>query len=436
MLSDFFSAIDCMSQTSFRISGKRVAFSGKLGGVSLTEAKRVIRNCGGHPVELDAENLDLIVLGADEVPVAQTDRWFTESIRREIRLGSIMVMTETQLWEHLGWVDPASENHRLFTPAMIADLLKIPIAEIRKWHRHGLIEARKEVHRLPYFEFEEVNTARRLAEMVAGGASPGRIKQNLEKLNELLPEIQRPLAQLSIIVEGQNIFMRDGDGIVEPNGQLRFDFQHLADNEPASESDKGSSVEPDDEEDRPWGDLHVSESNPQIFSIESGNRSRPDDDLSQWSFDDLFQLASEYEDDDRLADCIEVYRSILFAHGPNAEIHFRLAEVLYRMGQLEAARERYYSAIEIDDELVEARASLGCVLHELGQNELAIAAFQGALHLHHLFPDAHFHLARIYDQMKQVEKANDHWREFLHLAPESPWAAEARLRLNLETVCD
>ena len=76
---------------------------------------------------------------------------------------------------------------------------------------------------------------------------------------------------------------------------------------------------------------------------------------------------------------------------------FQLAELLYRIGDLHAARERYYMAIELDEDYVEARANLGCVLVELGQRDLAIAAFEGALSLHADYADVHYHLARTLD---------------------------------------
>ena len=80
-----------------------------------------------------------------------------------------------------------------------------------------------------------------------------------------------------------------------------------------------------------------------------------------------------------------------------AEDHFSLAELLYRSGDLAAARERYYAAIELDENYVEARANLGCLLAEQGEHALAEAAFRGALEYHPDFADAHFHLARLLD---------------------------------------
>ena len=88
-------------------------------------------------------------------------------------------------------------------------------------------------------------------------------------------------------------------------------------------------------------------------------------------------------------------------------------------------------AIELDEDFVEARANLGCVLAETGELELAIAAFQGALVHHREYPDVHYHLARTLDQMHRAAEADVHWRTFLQLAPDSPWANEARLRLDV-----
>jgi tetratricopeptide (TPR) repeat protein len=86
--------------------------------------------------------------------------------------------------------------------------------------------------------------------------------------------------------------------------------------------------------------------------------------------------------------------------------------------------------VEIDEDFVEARANLGCVLEELGHHELAIAAFLGALQRHPDYPDVHYHLAGILDECGRFEEARDHWREFLVLAPDSPWASDARERLG------
>ena len=399
-----------MSDSSFPLQNKLVAFCGKLGGVSKREANRLVKNCGGTPVDLENEELDLVVLGADELPISRQQELNNENLRHRVRSGQLEVISETQLWERLGFVDEDSEVQRLYTPAMVADLLKVPVSCIRKWHRHGLIQPLKEVHRLPYFDFQEINTARRLAELVEGGASPSHIKKNLEQLAELLPDIDRPLAQLSVIIEGKNVLLRRDDGVIEPSGQIRFDFE---------------GPEPLQEEEEFKEDVSL------LFpSLDE--ESNPD--FSSWSLDEFVEHACALEEDGNIQEAIEIYRTALISCGANAEINFQLAELLYRLGEIEAARERYYAAIELDEEFVEARANLGCVLTELGQDELAVAAFQGALEFHTHFPDVHFHLARTLDRLKRNEEAETHWREFLKMSPESSWAAEARDRLKIRSV--
>ena len=75
---------------------------------------------------------------------------------------------------------------------MLADLLGVSVAVIRRWHRRGLIVPVREVRRLPYFDFQEVATARRLAELLAAGVSPRAIERQLESLARYLPGVTRP----------------------------------------------------------------------------------------------------------------------------------------------------------------------------------------------------------------------------------------------------
>ena len=144
----------------------------------------------------------------------------------------------------------------------------------------------------------------------------------------------------------------------------------------------------------------------------------------------LCRLAEELEEDGQLAAAAEMYRAAMAAAGPNAEVCFQVAELLYRQGDLPGARERYYMAVELDEDYVEARANLGCVLAEQGQRDLAVAAFEGALAYHGDYADVHYPLARALDETGNRWRAEDHWRAFLALTPDSPWADEARARLE------
>ena len=66
---------------------------------------------------------------------------------------------------------------------------------------------------------------------------------------------------------------------------------------------------------------------------------------------------------------------------------------------------------------------------EKGFGPFAAAAFEGALRYHPDYADVHYHLARTLDEMGHRRTAEQHWRRFLALAPDSPWAAEAQQRI-------
>jgi tetratricopeptide (TPR) repeat protein len=380
------------------LSGVRVALVGRLASMSRREAAQLVRRHGALVAERPSPSVRLVVVGEGDFPPSAEsgpDDWFDAPTREAIERGEIEVLRETQLWQRLGMVETEQEVHRLYTPAMLAELLHVPVAVIRRWHRRGLIVPVREVRRLPYFDFQEVATARRLAELLAAGMSPAAIERKLAALARYVPGVERPLAQLSVIVEGKSILLRQGDGLIEPGGQLRFDFAA------AEETAAGPAPE---ESEAPIP--------PSAAPAEAA------------------RAAAELEEAGHLDQAAEMYRAAMAAGGPTPEWCFQVAELLYRLGDLSGARERYYMAVELDEDYVEARANLGCVLAELGQADLAVAALQGALAFHPEYADAHYHLARILDQSGRAPEALAHWQAFLNLAPDSPWADQARQRLG------
>jgi tetratricopeptide (TPR) repeat protein len=371
------------------LQDKRLAFVGKLASMSRRDAGQLARRHGATVVDRPDTSVHLVVVGEEELPLSDGEGpvdWFDDSTRQAAENGTLEIITETQLWQRLGLVEHEHEIHRLYTPAMLAELLGVSVAVIRRWRRRGLIHPVREVRRLPYFDFQEVAAARRLAELLAAGVSPAAIEKKLNSLARYLPGVSRPLAQLSVIIQGKQILLRQGDGLIEPGGQMRFDFEAWE-----------SEVQPER----------------QIPSTP----------------EQMCSLAADLEEDGQLSAAAEMYRAAMAAGGPKAEICFLVAELLYRQGDLSAARERYYMAIELDEDYVEARANLGCVLAETGQRELAAAAFEGALRFHPDYADVHYHLARTLDESGQPDSAVEHWERFLALAPDSPWADEAAHRL-------
>jgi len=395
------------------LQGRYLALLGRLGGLAKRDAKAWIHSRGGHVVPLADARLQTIVVGADSFPFNL--RELDEPLVERIECGDVQLCEETEFWQQCGLLDE-SQPAQLYTPAMLADLLKVPISTVRRWHRLGLLQPVKEICRLPYFDFQELSAARRLASWLQT-ASAEQVEAQLAKLTRILPGASRSLSQLPIIRQGNDILLRQMSGLVDPNGQLRFDFDQWgnSDDSPAAEIFS-------------WSE-HVAE---------AAHNARPQRTVTDWtefkpqSPEDCLRQAIEYEDANDWTAALQVYRAMQLAFGPSAEVCFQIGELLYRQGELSAARERYSMAVELDAEFLEARANLGCVLMEMQQWDLALAAFEGALDLHPDYADVLFHAAATCEKLGRSDSALQHWQHFLRVAPNSPWAQYAVAKVARE----
>src|SRR5262245_54566613 len=297
-----------------------------------------------------------------------------------------------------------------YTAAMLAELVGVHVSRVRSWQRRGWIVPAEQKHRLAYFDFAELTVARQLAELSRLGLTPKTIERKLAEIQRGFPDVKRPLAELDLVLDVRTLLVRRGNELVEPGGQLRIDFGGIEFDKLGHESDEnGPAVIP----------------SPAVF-LSRELSPAPEEAAPQR----LVAWATELDEAGDLRLAAEMYRAALAAGGPQPEICFQLAEALYRAGDLTGARERYFMAIELDEDYVEARVNLGCVLLELDERELAVGAFSGALRSHEAYADAHYHLARTLDDLDRGGEAVDHWRRFTELSPESPWAEEARERLG------
>jgi tetratricopeptide (TPR) repeat protein len=386
------------------LEGRRVALAGKFSGMPRRDVERLVRHHGGTVVPQVDTQTELLIVGDDSPdgePFAAVKAARGDSVPRGQEDEPLEVLRESELWTRLGLVDEGRDVKRLYTPAMLAELVRVPARVVRHWHRRGHLEAERSIGRLPYFQFAQVRIAQRLSELLVAGCSLSQIDRKLDELRRLRTDEWQPLADAAVVVVGRRLYVRRGEQLAEPSGQLLIDFD--APRPPAEQ----------DELDAPAATIPFEAARP---AADAG---------LAFENDDLRSLADDFEQSGDSERAIEIYRSILMSGDFTAEDHFSLAELLYRHGELPAARERYYAAIELDENYVEARANLGCLLAEQGELALAEAAFRGALEYHPDFADAHFHLARLLDAQNDPRAASHHWQRFLDLAPASPWAEEA-----------
>ncbi len=405
-----------MTKTSpLILENKRIGFLGKLGAMTRKEACQWLKQYQVTVCEKLSGDLDLVVIGADEMPDEDIQAMLHEKLRERIGNGTTLLIHEQDLWSALGLVDDPSQK-QLYTPAMVASLIKTRVSAVRRWHRIGLLPSIKVAHKLPYFDFEQVQCAKQIAAWTKQGARVTDLKKQLDEFGDRIAN--RSLIDLDIRIDGRRILLCDEGKLIGSQGQLHLDFDEPSDGQHDLEgppsilvmAPPGGHAGLLDVQDRP--------------SLEIGQ------DSGTWTKDAMLAAAEELEDAGRIDEAIEWHRVILAKYVPTADIVFGLGELLLRSGEVQAARERFYNAIEIDEDFVEARASLGCVLAETGQLDLAVAAFEGALAKDDRYPDVHYHLARSLDELGRSDQATKHWLRFLQLSPQSPWADEALERLG------
>lgn len=305
--------------------------------------------------------------------------------------------------------DEQSGVRRLYTVAMMADVLGAPPAAVRHWVRGGLLSAARRAGAIEWFDFPQLVIGRRLVRLLSAGLS---LRDIDAKLSGLAPGGAAEVAKQSerIVADGRRLSIRLGDRLVSAGGQLQLGF--YTDGLDADEPEMTPALLPRTAAPPPAVEI----------DIDAGN--------DPTCVADLLDLADDLEAAGEYLEAAEALRAALQAGGPTAQVVYMLAELLYRAGDLTAARERYYAAVELDADHLEARSSLGCVLAELGEHELALAALEGVLRQQPDYADAHWHMAGVLEDSGRPADAQRHLWAFLALAPESPWAALARAKLR------
>ena len=321
------------------------------------------------------------------------------------------------------WGAPTPDGvRRLYTPAMMADVLSVSVAAVRHWVRGGLLVPLKRAGSIEWFDFPQLVIGRQLVRLHSGGLSLRAIDARLQGLS---PGGAAEAARMGerIIADGLRLSIRRGNELLGAGGQRQFAFYTA---ELAAADELPADILPVAHHlpsaDRGTGSV--------LIQLDPAGRNRlRDDSLELATTGSLLDLAADLEAAGEYVEAAEALRALLQAEGPSAEVSFMLAELLYRLNDLTAARERYYAAVELDQNHLEARSSLGCVLAELGEHELAVAALEGVLRQQPDYADAHWHMAGVLFDMELPADASRHLRAFLALAPESPWADLARQRL-------
>ena len=401
------------------LEGEQVTITGTLASMTHEQAFAQIREHGGQPTPHISRHSTLLIIGEEGWPLEEDGKpslklqQATQLMQEGLPL---RIVSESDWLRMLQLHTEVPEVRRLYTPAMLSQVLKIPVQVIRSWERAGLIRAEKKVFRLPYFSYQEVTTARRVSELLESGVTQQQLTRSLQVLKKFLPEPGRVLEQLELLSDHRRLVIRDQHGFLDPHTRQRlFDF-----------SPSGSAAQG-----QPEALPRDSELADEAADVISGRFLRLDAprEKSKTTTDGMVEGCRQAGIADSTA-AIRCFRQALRIRPDDAEAHFYLADSLYRLGKLEAALERYLAAIEHDPEYLEAWNQIGCVYAELNKWNDSLLAFDEALKVYPDFAESHWHKAETLRQIKRIPEAIEHWQAYLELDHCGPWAELAFQRLE------
>ena len=368
------------------LAGKEIALSGRLFSMSRAQAEQRILQAGGRPVREPGPATAILVAGNAqghlnaEGEIARNLARFRQLKQQN---AAIQLVEEPEFLRLLGAQDELEDFSRLYTAEQVSRIAGAPLGEVRSWVRRGLLRPARLSHRLAWFDFQDILTARNLSRLTKAGVPASRIHSSLSEIAGWLPEGAKALGQLEAYANGLRLRLPDG-GRAEPSGQRLMDFpspeRREQKSEEASRGERESAT-------RLWR------------PADSSFPAQPAVDGADW-----FSQGLEAEERGELQAAAERYTRALESSA-EPEVFFNLGNVLYELGREAQAAERYLQAVEADPEFAEAWNNLGNALAAIGRLDDAIKAYRVALSLEPDYPEPRCNLATVLDRLGRPAEA-------------------------------
>lgn len=258
---------------------------------------------------------------------------------------------------------------REYSTREVAEISRLPEAQIRRWARAGLLSPNKEGARWR-FSFQDLAVLRTAGKLVEAGVSLARVTRTLRQLHDQLPS--RPLSAVGLVVVGDRVIVRDrlASWVLE-SGQGVFGFEMRSEHGPAPAPSLPAAAErqPLDAETlyQTGIDLELLGKNEES---EAAYAQALEQDPSH--NDARINLGRLLHTSKRLAEAEALYRAAL-AHEPTSSLAaFNLGVVLEDRKQVGAAIAAYRRAIAIDDDNADAHFNLSRLLEQSGDRQAAL----------------------------------------------------------------
>lgn len=269
-------------------------------------------------------------------------------------------------------------------------ILRLTARQLAAWEKAGLLAA------ADGYSFFDLLQIKKVRDLCAQKVRPAVIRQSLDAMQKQAAGMENPLLEASAFSAGRRIAFRHGGHVVEPlAGQFMFDFA-------------------------PHGN---------VVSTKVVPVSRPNP--SPADVAGLFAEGIALEEDPNTqVQAIAAYQKVLELDPEHAAANINLGTLYYNRQDHALAEKHYRAAIAIDPRYALAYFDLGNVLDETGRVAEAIQAYNTALQLAPTYGDAHYNIALAYEKIREPRKALKHWRAYVKLDSNGPWAVHARNQMQ------
>jgi tetratricopeptide (TPR) repeat protein len=283
----------------------------------------------------------------------------------------------------------------MYSAKDVAQIVGVQESRVRYWAQTGFVGPSERKGGRPMYSFQDLVGVKAAKELLDSGLTVQRVRKNLDALKAALPQIDRPLAQLRIVSDGDRLVVQDAEARFEPTtGQLVMDFG--------------------------LGALEAEVK--QLAQAPLPARPEREETAYAWFLEGTKLDGEAGREDEALI----AYQKALDGDPLLAAAHTNLGNLLYRRGALTDARTHYDTALTLDPEQPEARYNLANLLDELGEHERAVAEWTRVAAACPEFADAHFNLAVSFFEEGSPERARVHLEKYLALDQEGEWATRAR----------
>lgn len=267
----------------------------------------------------------------------------------------------------------------------VARLLGLPVADVRRLVRDGLVAARAEGDGRR-FSFQDLVLLRAAAGLSEARVPASRIRRALRLLRARLPA-GRPLTGVRIAADGERVVVQDGGARWRPEtGQVLLDF---------AAGDSPGQVAP---------------------VVPGPARSRDDDRDRDARLDaEVWYRWGRAREDAAPAEARAAYRRALAADRGHALAHLHLGRLLRAGGEASAAELHLRLALAAPEHRARASLELGGALEDQDLLDEALLAYARALAADPALADAHRAAAGLLVRLGRPAEARRHLAEYRRL---------------------